>query len=37
MYASRDTIEKHIRNQGRDEEEYKKLYDGQPELDFGGV
>ncbi len=37
MYASRDTIEKYIRNQGRDVEEYKKLYDGQLELDFGEV
>ena len=37
MYASRDTIEKYIRNQGRDEEEYKKLYDGQLELDFDEV
>lgn len=36
MYASRDTIEKYIRNQGKDpKEEYKKLYEGQLELDFG--
>ncbi len=35
MYASRDTIEKYIRNQGKDPEEYKKLYEGQLELDFG--
>ena len=37
MYASRDTIEKYRRNQGKDVEEYKKLYDGQLELDFGEV
>ncbi len=36
MYASRDTIEKNIRNQGKDpKEEYKRLYEGQLELDFG--
>lgn len=35
MYASRDTIEKYIRNQGKDPKEYKKLYEGQLELDFG--
>ena len=36
MYASRDTIEKYIRNQGKDpEKDYKKLYEGQLGLDFG--
>ncbi len=35
MYASRDKIEKYIRNQGKDPaKEYKKLYEGQLELDF---
>ena len=35
MYASRDTIEKYIQNQGKDPKGYNKLYGGQLELDFG--
>ena len=36
MYASRETIRRYIQNQGRDVDEYRKMYEGQPELDFGG-
>ena len=35
LYASRDTITRYIRNQGKNEKEYRKIYEGQPELDFG--
>ena len=35
MYASKDTIMRYIQNQGKDGDEYRKLYENQPELDFG--
>lgn len=35
LYASRDTITRYIQNQGKDKAEYKKIYEGQLELDFG--
>lgn len=35
LYASRDTITRYIQNQGKDKTEYKKIYEGQLELDFG--
>ena len=35
MYASKDTIKMYIQNQGKKEDSYKKLYESQPELDFG--
>ena len=35
MYASKDTIMRYIQNQGKDGDEYRKLYESQPELDFG--
>lgn len=35
LYASKDAIARYIRNQGKDEEKYKKIYESQPELDFG--
>ncbi len=35
LYASRDTIMRYIQNQGKDKTEYKKIYEGQLELDFG--
>lgn len=35
LYASRDTITRYIQNQGKNEKNYKKIYESQPELDFG--
>lgn len=35
LYASRETITRYIQNQGRERKEYKKIYESQPELDFG--
>ena len=34
-YANKDTIKMYIQNQGKKEDSYKKLYESQPELDFG--
>lgn len=34
LYASRETIARYIQNQGKNEKEYRKIYEGQPELDF---
>ena len=36
LYASRDIITRYIQNQGKNEKDYKKIYESQPELDFGG-
>ena len=36
LYASKDTIMRYIQNQGKGGDEYRKLYENQPELDFGG-
>ena len=36
LYASKDTIMRYIQNQGKGGDEYRKLYESQPELDFGG-
>ena len=36
LYASRDTITRYIQNQGKNEKDYKKIYESQLELDFGG-
>ena len=36
LYASKDAIRKYIQNQGKDGGEYRKVYEDQPELDFGG-
>ena len=36
LYASKDTIMRYIQNQGKEGDEYRKLYESQPELDFGG-
>lgn len=35
LYASRETIARYIQNQGRERKDYKKIYESQPELDFG--
>ena len=35
LYASKETIERYIQNQGEEKREYKKIYENQPELDFG--
>lgn len=35
LYASKDAIARYIQNQGKGEEYYKKIYESQPELDFG--
>ena len=35
LYASRDTITRYIQNQGKNEKNYRKIYESQPELDFG--
>ena len=35
LYASNDTIVRYIRNQGKIEKYYKKIYESQLELDFG--
>jgi len=35
LYASRETIMRYIQNQGRNEKEYQKIYEGQLDLDFG--
>lgn len=35
LYASRETIARYIQNQGREKKDYKKIYESQPELDFG--
>ena len=34
-YANKDTIKMYIQNQGKKDDSYKKLYESQPELDFG--
>ena len=36
LYASKDTIMRYIQNQGKGGDAYRKLYESQPELDFGG-
>ena len=36
LYASKDTIMRYIQNQGKGGDEYRKLYESQAELDFGG-
>ena len=36
LYASKETIRHYIQNQGKDGGEYRKVYENQPELDFGG-
>ena len=35
LYASKETITRYIQNQGQEKREYKKIYENQPELDFG--
>ena len=35
QYASRDIIARYIRNHGKSEEYYKKIYVSLPKLDFG--
>ena len=35
LYASKETIARYIQNQGEEKREYKKIYENQPELDFG--
>lgn len=35
LYASKETITRYIQNQGEKKREYKKIYENQPELDFG--
>ena len=34
MYASKDTIRNYIKNQGKDEKNYKKIYQGQLSFDL---
>ena len=34
MYASKDTIKEYIKNQGKDEKEYKQIYQGQLKFDL---
>ncbi len=35
LYASKETIARYIQNQGEEKREHKKIYENQPELDFG--
>ena len=35
LYASKETITRYIQNQGKDERDYQKIYEGQLDLDFG--
>ena len=35
LYASKETITRYIQNHGEEKREYKKIYENQPELDFG--
>ena len=34
LYASKDTIKKYIKNQGSDEKNYKKIFEGQLKFDL---
>jgi putative transposase len=35
LYASKETITRYIQNQGKDERDYQKIYEGQLDFDFG--